>query len=70
LGSAIAASAYAGKLGIPAVFPREVFAALHRLSGDQGARALLMQPPCLLISLPFPGGEIDIDVPGDLADLE
>lgn len=67
---AIVASAYAGVLGIPAVFPREAFENLRALRGDKGARALLMQPPCPLISLPFPGGEIDIDEPDDLAQLE
>jgi molybdenum cofactor cytidylyltransferase len=67
---AIVASAYAGVLGIPAVFPREVFAELRALHGDRGARSLLMQPPCPLVALPFPGGEIDIDLPADLAHLE
>ena len=66
----IVASAYAGVLGIPAVFPREAFADLRALRGDRGARALLTQPPFPLISLPFPGGEIDIDVPTDLVQLE
>jgi molybdenum cofactor cytidylyltransferase len=67
---AIVASAYEGVLGIPAVFPREVFANLHLLRGDQGARTLLMKPPCPLVSLPFPGGEIDIDLPVDMAQLQ
>jgi molybdenum cofactor cytidylyltransferase len=66
----IVASAYAGILGIPAVFPRAVFADLRALRGDKGARALLMNPTCPLISLPFPGGEVDIDAPADLAQLE
>jgi CTP:molybdopterin cytidylyltransferase MocA len=66
----IVASAYAGVLGIPAVFPRKAFADLRALRGDRGARALLTQPPFPLISLPFPGGEIDIDVPTDLVQLE
>lgn len=66
----IVASAYAGVLGIPAVFPREVFADLRVLRGDKGARALLVQPPCPLIQLPFAGGEVDIDEPADLARLE
>jgi molybdenum cofactor cytidylyltransferase len=66
----IVASAYAGVLGIPAVFPRIAFSHLLALSGDKGARALLMQPPCRLIPLPFEGGEIDIDRPGDLRELE
>jgi CTP:molybdopterin cytidylyltransferase MocA len=67
---AIAASAYAGTSGIPAVFPREVFAELRGLSGDKGARGLLMKPPCLLVAVEFAGGEIDIDLPADLAQLE
>lgn len=67
---AIAASAYAGALGVPAVFPREVFPGLRALSGDKGARVLLMQPPCPLVAVEFPGGEIDIDLPADLAQLE
>jgi CTP:molybdopterin cytidylyltransferase MocA len=68
--AAMVASAYACTLGIPAVFPRPVFAKLHALRGDQGARSLLMQPPCPLVALPFPGGEIDIDLPADMAHLE
>jgi molybdenum cofactor cytidylyltransferase len=67
---AIVASAYQGVLGIPAVFPREVFTSLRALRGDKGARVLLMRPPCPLIALPFPGGEIDIDLPVDIAHLE
>jgi molybdenum cofactor cytidylyltransferase len=66
----IVASAYAGVAGIPAVFPRIVFPHLLALRGDQGARAILAQPPCPLIAVPFSGGEVDIDQPGDLAQLE
>jgi CTP:molybdopterin cytidylyltransferase MocA len=66
---AIVASAYAGITGIPAVFPRAVFGELRALRGDQGARSLLMRPTCPLIALPFPGGEVDIDLPADLAQL-
>ena len=67
---AIVASAYAGGLGIPALFPRSVFAKLLTLWGDQGARVLLKQPTCPLVVLPFPGGEVDIDLPADLQQLE
>jgi len=62
----IAASTYAGALGIPAVFPRAAFSQLMGLQGDMGARALLLNPPCPLIAIPFEGGEIDIDEPADL----
>jgi CTP:molybdopterin cytidylyltransferase MocA len=66
---AIVASTYAGVQGIPAVFPRRVFAELRDLRGDQGARKLLMQTTLPVIALPFPGGEVDIDLPADLEQL-
>ena len=62
----IATSTYASVLGIPAVFPRAAFPQLLALQGDTGARALLLNPPCALIAIPFDGGEIDIDEPADL----
>jgi len=68
--NAIVASTYAGAVGIPAVFPRVAFPELRALRGDKGARALLMKPPCPVVGLPFAGGEVDIDKPEDLAQLE
>ena len=68
--TSIVASTYAGVHGIPAVFPREALPHLLALSGDKGARALLMQPPCPLIALAFEGGEVDIDRPDDLEQLQ
>jgi molybdenum cofactor cytidylyltransferase len=62
----IVASTYADILGIPAVFPRAVFPELLALKGDKGARALLLNPPCPVIAIPFAGGEIDVDEPADL----
>jgi molybdenum cofactor cytidylyltransferase len=66
----IAASTYADTVGVPAFFPREVFEQLRALRGDQGARTLLLAPPCSLLTLPLPGGECDIDLPRDLSQLE
>jgi molybdenum cofactor cytidylyltransferase len=66
----IAASAYAGVVGIPAVFPRAVFPELFALRGDKGARALLSKPSCPVVTVDFPGGEVDIDAPPDLEQLE
>lgn len=65
----IVASIYAGAYGIPAIFPRGVYPKLHALHGDKGARVLLAKPPCAIVALPFEGGEIDIDLPEDLAHL-
>ena len=66
----IVSSTYAGVLGIPAVFPRSLFPDLFALSGDKGARSLLNQPPCPLLAQPFEGGEVDIDLPANLGELE
>jgi molybdenum cofactor cytidylyltransferase len=66
----VVASAYAGAVGIPAAFPRSIFPRLRQLQGDQGARSLLVNPPCPMIAVKFAGGEVDIDEPADLARLE
>jgi molybdenum cofactor cytidylyltransferase len=68
-GAAIVASAYAGIQGVPAVFPRATLPGLLALRGDRGARALIASAPCAVIAVPFDGGEIDIDLPGDLAQI-
>ena len=49
--------------------PRQAFHDLLALRGDKGARALLAQPPWPVIAIPLDGGEIDIDLPEDLAQL-
>ena len=66
----IAASCYAGRAGVPVVFPRALFPALLELSGDQGARAMLQQPGLAVHAIDFPGGELDLDSPEDLRRLE
>ena len=68
--TAIVASSYAGIRGVPAIFPRIAFPALFTLEGDKGARPVIERPPCAVIALPFPGGDVDIDVPADLARLK
>ena len=68
--SCIVASVYAGVQGVPAVFPRALFSRLRALQGDQGARSLMAQQLCPVITLPFEGGEVDIDVPADLTQLD
>ena len=68
-GQGIAASTYAGVRGVPAIFPRGLYPQLKLLSGDKGARALLVEPVVTLVLVQFVGGEIDIDTPSDLARL-
>ena len=66
----IIASAYGEVKGVPAIFPRKAFPELHALDGDRGARGVILHPPCAVITLPFEGGEVDIDLPRDIAKLE
>jgi len=66
----IAASGYAGVNGVPAVFPRETFDLLRDLHGDKGARSIIEAAPCPVVAVEFPGGDLDIDAPEDLAKLE
>ena len=66
----IAASAYAGVHGVPAVFPRETFGELRALRGDKGARSIIESARCPVMAVTFEGGDVDIDAPGDLAQLE
>jgi len=69
-GSCIVASVYAGTRGVPALFPAAMFQQLNLLAGDVGARKVLVNPPVPVLEVAFPGGEVDIDSPGDLAGLE
>jgi molybdenum cofactor cytidylyltransferase len=68
-GEAIAVSTYAGVQGTPGVFPRAAFSGLLALRGDKGARSLIANAPCSVVAVPFEGGEIDIDLPRDLAQI-
>lgn len=59
----VAASAYGGRKGVPAYFPRDRFAELLELRGDVGARELLK----FAHGVELPGGELDVDTSDDLA---
>jgi molybdenum cofactor cytidylyltransferase len=64
-GRRIAASAYQGVLGVPAIFPRRFFPALQVLHGDSGARELLRgNLPITAVS--WPAGIYDLDRMTDL----
>lgn len=66
----IVASRYAGRPGVPAVFPAAWFSALLELKGDRGARAIFPQPGLSIQQIDFARGEWDIDVPEDLDPLQ
>ena len=64
----VVASRYAGKLGVPAIFPRSHFGALKSLAGDRGAQMLLASSKNVL-SMRIPLAAVDIDDPQDLPGL-
>jgi molybdenum cofactor cytidylyltransferase len=63
------ASVYAGKRGIPAIFPRHTFAELLALRGDKGASRLLSEPDREVVGIVLDGGEVDVDRPEDISHL-
>lgn len=66
----IAAARYGTTTGVPAIFPRSMFADLQALRGDVGARVLLQRNPDRVVRVPMPSAAVDIDTPEDLLALE
>jgi molybdenum cofactor cytidylyltransferase len=62
----IAAAAYAGTVGVPAVFGRAHFDSLRSLAPDAGAAALLRATGARVLRVPMPEAATDIDTPVDL----
>ena len=65
-GKAITASEYNGIVGVPAIFPKLYFDNLKRITGDKGARKLLIEQAHNVKTITFAEGRIDIDTPSDL----
>jgi molybdenum cofactor cytidylyltransferase len=63
------ASAYAGTVGVPALFSRTLFAELRALHGDAGAKRVLQRHAGEIVKIPFEPGALDIDTPADAAGL-
>jgi molybdenum cofactor cytidylyltransferase len=62
----IIAAMYRGGHGAPVIFPKKYFSELSQLTGDKGAKSLLLQHSQRIISIPIPEAEFDIDTPQDL----
>ena len=56
---------YAGRRGVPAIFPRSLYADLKALSGDSGAKAVLHRGDINLVEIDLPQAAMDIDTPED-----
>ncbi|HSG99930.1 MAG TPA: nucleotidyltransferase family protein, partial [candidate division Zixibacteria bacterium] len=69
-GAPIVASEYAGVLGAPVLFARNVFADLMSLRGDRGARDLLTSQRHPITCVSLPEAVCDIDTTADLERLQ
>ena len=65
----IVASAYAGTLGPPAIFPRGFFPDLCTLQGDAGAKRVIQQHADVAEIVKNDAGTADVDRPEDLESL-
>ena len=65
----LAAAAYSGRIGVPAVFDRAYFPALIAASGDEGMRGLLRTHCAAVTEMPLPEAALDLDTPADFDQL-
>lgn len=58
-----------GQPGHPAIFPRDLWPALQRVTGDEGGRSVLRQNQGRVRVIPLPGpmAILDLDTPEDWA---
>jgi molybdenum cofactor cytidylyltransferase len=64
-GTSIVASAYAGTLGVPALFEKGLFSELRSLPDNQGAKSIITAHSDSVATISFPKGAIDIDTVTD-----
>lgn len=60
-----AAAAYAGTVGIPAVYGRAMFPLLMELKGNAGAKSILLRHRSEVATLDFPDAATDVDTAAD-----
>ncbi|MEX0707407.1 MAG: nucleotidyltransferase family protein [Woeseia sp.] len=65
----VVATAYAGKSGVPVIFPRRLFDELCELTGDTGAQPLLQRCGGDVLTVHCEAAATDIDRPEDLTEL-
>jgi molybdenum cofactor cytidylyltransferase len=66
----IAVARWGKQFGSPVIFPRSMFNSLSRLSGDRGARQLLVANRTQLHFVEMPEAEFDLDDAIDLARMQ
>jgi molybdenum cofactor cytidylyltransferase len=61
---------YGGSPGVPALFPKDLFAALLKMPDDAGAKKILFQHSTLLVRVSLPEAAQDIDTPEQYEQLK
>lgn len=64
-GARLVAASYAGTVGVPAVFGRELFPELLSLRGDAGAKRVVERHRDEAVLVPVPEAAVDVDTPED-----
>lgn len=64
--TAITASAYGGRLGVPAIFNARLFSELLQIEGDRGAREVIERHPAETQAVSWLDGAFDLDSPEQL----
>jgi len=59
-------SEYAGDVGVPAIFSREIFSELKKLKGDHGAKKLMYDKDFQFGTVQFENGNFDVDTNEDV----
>ncbi|NLR66218.1 nucleotidyltransferase family protein [Chitinophaga varians] len=65
----ITACSYGPAIGTPIIFSSTFFPGLLALTGQEGAKKIILQHQQDVTTIPFPEGIIDIDTPEDLENL-
>jgi molybdenum cofactor cytidylyltransferase len=63
--SGIVAAEYNGTVGVPALFAREYFDALRRLTGAEGAKKIILENKATFARVPMPECAFDLDTAED-----
>jgi molybdenum cofactor cytidylyltransferase len=61
----VIASVYQGNVGVPAIFDQSVFQELLTIDDQHGAKQVIKKFSKQCLTVPFPGGEFDLDTPED-----
>lgn len=69
-GKGITASTYKGQPGVPAIFSKKYFVEMQQLSGDQGAKKIMLKHTEDMSLVDFDMGHFDVDTPADIEMLK